>query len=321
MSGNLKVGIYGMLNDAEHQMEPEVFEGSGIEIINPKWKDEKAFVKMLPEVDGLIVLTTEMTRELIMKMDKGKVIVRQGLGVDNLDLKAMKEKNMQAYNVPDYCVDEVTTHTMTMALMLVRDMTYYMRDIADGVWNSLKAPLSRRTSDLTFALAGFGRMAQVVAAKAKPYFKEIIAYDPYMNKEAAAKLGVRVVDTLEELLPQADVLSIHIPLMESTFHMFNEEKLRLMKPSAFLVNTARGPLVDMKALYRALSEGWIQGAATDVFEVEPPSFDDPLFTLKNLIVTPHSAWRSDAAGRDIRIFAARTMRTALLEGSAPNRVQ
>ena len=309
-----------MMNNADCQMEKEIFEGSGIEIINPAWKDEEAFVKMLPDLDGLIVLTTEMSRELTQKLAKCKVIVRQGLGVDNLDLKTMKEMNMQAYNVPDYCVDEVTTHAVTMALMLVRDMTYYMRDIADGIWNSLKAPLSRRTNELTFALAGFGRMSQLVAAKAKPFFKEIIAYDPYMNKDAAAKLGVRVVETFEELLPQADVLSIHIPLMESTEHMFNEKTLKMMKPAAFLVNTARGGLVDGKALYKALNEGWIQGAATDVMEVEPPSFDDPLFTLKNLIVTPHSAWRSDAAGRDIRAFAAKTMRTALLEGTAPNRV-
>ena len=320
MSGKFKVGIYGMLNNAEHGLETEAFAGSGIEIVNPAWKDEDAFVKMLPEVDGLIVLTTEMTRELTQKLAKCKVIVRQGLGVDNLDLTTMKEMNMQAYNVPDYCVDEVTTHTMTMALMLVRDMTYYLRDIADKVWNSLKAPLSRRTNELTFGLVGFGRMSQIVAAKAKPYFKEIVAYDPFMNKEAAAGLGVRVIDKLDDILKESDVISLHVPLMEATQHMINEEKLRLMKPTAYLVNTARGGLVDGKALYKALSEGWILGAATDVMEEEPPSFDDPLFTLKNLIVTPHSAWRSDAAGRDIRVFAARTMRIALTEGSAPNRV-
>jgi len=320
MAMSKKVGIYGMLNNAEHGLEAEVFQGSGIEIINPAWKDEEGFRKMLPEVDGLIVLTTEVDRGVVENLKKCKVAVRQGLGVDNFDLAALKEKNIQAYNVPDYCIDEVTTHTMTMALMLVRNMTYYMRDISEKVWNSLKAPQSRRADELTFALAGFGRMAQVVAAKAKPYFKEITAYDPYINRDAAARLGVKIVDTLEELLKTADVLSIHIPLMDSTQHMFNEERLRMMKPTAFLVNTARGGLVDGKALYRALSEGWIQGAATDVLEVEPPSFDDPLFTLKNLIVTPHSAWRSDAAGRDIRIFAARTMKTALLEGEAPNRV-
>ncbi|MDR1920843.1 MAG: C-terminal binding protein [Candidatus Adiutrix sp.] len=320
MSEKFKVGIYGMLNNAEHGLETEVFAGGPIEIVNPAWKDEEAFVRMLPEVDGLIVLTTEMDRNLIMKTAKCRVIVRQGLGVDNLDLTAMKEKNMQAYNVPDYCVDEVTTHAMTMALMLVRDMTYYMRDIADGVWNSLKAPLSRRANELTFGLAGFGRMSQIVAAKAKPFFKEIAAYDPYMNKDAAAGLGVRVIDDLDGLLREADVVSLHVPLMESTQHMINEEKLRLMKPTAFLVNTARGGLVDGRALYKALSQGWIQGAAADVMETEPPDFADPLFTLKNLIVTPHSAWRSDAAGRDIRIFAARTMRAALLEGAAPNRV-
>jgi D-3-phosphoglycerate dehydrogenase len=314
------VGIYGMLNNAEHGLEDEIFKGSGIEVVNPAWKDEEAFRKMLPDLDGLIVLTTEVDRSVVESLKKCKVAVRQGLGVDNFDLAALKEKSIQAYNVPDYCVDEVTTHTMTMALMLVRNMTYYMRDIGDKVWNSLKAPQSRRADELTFALAGFGRMAQVVAAKAKPFFKEVAAYDPYINREAASRLEVKVVGTLEELLKTADVLSIHIPLTDSTQHMFNEERLRLMKPTAFLVNTARGGLVDGKALYRALSESWIQGAATDVLEVEPPSFDDPLFTLKNLIVTPHAAWRSDAAGRDIRVFAARTMKTALLEGTAPNRV-
>ncbi|MDR2947507.1 MAG: C-terminal binding protein [Candidatus Adiutrix sp.] len=315
-----KVGIYGMLNNAEHAMEADIFKGADIEIVNPAWKDEAAFLKTLPEIDGLIVLTTEMTREMIMQMNKCKVIVRQGLGVDNLDLKAMQEKSMQAYNVPDYCVDEVTTHAMTLALMLVRDMTYYMSDIAGGVWNALLAPMSRRASELTFGLAGFGRMSQIVAAKAKPFFKEIVAYDPYMNKDAAAKLGVKVIDTLDEILKISDVLSLHIPLMESTQHMMNEEKLKLMKPSAYLVNTARGGLIDGAALYKALKEGWIKGAGLDVMEEEPPSFDDPLFTLKNVIITPHSAWRSDAAGRDIRAFAAKTMRTALLEGSAPNRV-
>jgi D-3-phosphoglycerate dehydrogenase len=275
---------------------------------------------MLPDLDGLIVLTTEIDRAAVEKMKKCRVLVRQGLGVDNFDLCAVKERGIQAYNVPDYCVDEVTTHAMTMALMLVRNMTHYMGDISGRVWNSLKAPQSARASELTFALAGFGRMAQVVAMKAKPYFKEIAAYDPYMNKEAASRLGVRVADTIEDILRTADVLSIHIPLTEATKHMFNEERLSLMKPAAYLVNTARGGLVDGKALYRALSEGWIAGAATDVLEIEPPSFDDPLFTLKNLIVTPHAAWRSDAAGRDLRIFAAQTMKKALLEGEAPNRV-
>jgi phosphoglycerate dehydrogenase-like enzyme len=320
MAEKFTVGIYGMLNNSEHSLEDEVFKGSGIEIVNPAWKDEDAFRKMLPDVDGLIVLTTEVDRSVVDSLKKCKVAVRQGLGVDNFDLAALKEKGIQAYNVPDYCVDEVTTHTLTMALMLVRNMTYYMRDIDSKVWNSLKAPQSRRADELTFAVAGFGRMAQVAAAKAKPFFKEITAYDPFINRDAAARLGVKVVDTLEELLKTADVVSIHIPLMDSTHHMFNEERLRLMKPTAFLVNTARGGLVDGKALYRALKEGWIQGAAADVLETEPPSFDDPLFSLKNLIVTPHAAWRSDAAGRDIRVFAARTMKIALLEGEAPNRV-
>ncbi|MDR3353919.1 MAG: C-terminal binding protein [Synergistaceae bacterium] len=320
LADKLTVGIYGMMNNAEHSLEDRVFEGSGVSIINPAWKDDAAFQKMLPDLDGLIVLTTEIDRAAVEKMKKCKVLVRQGLGVDNFDLEAVKERGIQAYNVPDYCVDEVTTHAMTLALMLVRNMTYYMSDISDKVWNSLKAPQSARAGELTFALAGFGRMAQVVAVKAKPYFKEIAAYDPYMNKDAASRLGVRVVDTLEDLLRTADVLSIHIPLTDATRHMFNEERLSLMKPTAYLVNTARGSLVDGKALCRALSEGWIAGAATDVMEIEPPSFDDPLFTLKNLIVTPHAAWRSDAAGRDLRIFAAQTMRKALLEGEAPNRV-
>jgi D-3-phosphoglycerate dehydrogenase len=240
--------------------------------------------------------------------------------VDNFDLDAVKERGIQAYNVPDYCVDEVTTHAMTMALMLVRNMTHYMSDIRSGVWNSLKAPQSPRASELAFALAGFGRMSQIVAVKAKPYFREIVAYDPFIDRGAASRLGVRVAETLEDLLRTADVLSVHIPLTGSTHHMFNEEKLRLMKPTAYFVNTARGGLVDGAALRRALNEGWIAGAATDVLEVEPPSFDDPLFAEKNLIVTPHAAWRSDAAGRDLRIFAARTMKKALLDGEAPNRV-
>jgi phosphoglycerate dehydrogenase-like enzyme len=320
LADKFTVGIYGMMNNAEHTLEDEVFEGSGIRVINPAWKDDAAFHEMLPGLDGLIVLTTEIDRAAVGELKKCRVLVRQGLGVDNFDLGAVKERDIQAYNVPDYCVDEVTTHAMTMALMLVRNMTHYMRDINDKVWNSLKAPQSARSSELTFALAGFGRMAQSVAAKAKPYFGEITAYDPYMKEVSAAALGVRTVDTLEDLLRTADVLSIHIPLTETTRHMFNEERLRLMKPSAYLVNTARGGLVDGKALFRALSEGWISGAATDVLETEPPSFDDPLFSLKNLIITPHAAWRSDAAGRDLRIFAARTMRRALLEGEAPNRV-
>ncbi|MDR3333227.1 MAG: C-terminal binding protein [Synergistaceae bacterium] len=320
MAEKFKVGIYGMLNNSEHGLEDDVFKGSGIEIINPAWKDEDAYQKLLPEVEGLIILTTEVDRTAVEKLKKCRVIVRQGLGVDNLDMKAVKERGIQAYNVPDYCVDEVTTHAVTMSLMLVRDMTYYMRDISEGVWNSLKAPLSRRANELTFALAGFGRMAQIVAAKARPFFKEVAAYDPYMKRDVAEKLGVQVIDKLEDLLGAADVLSIHIPLTDETHHMFNEKTLRSMKPTSYLVNTARGGLVDGAALYKALSEKWIKGAAIDVLEVEPPSFDDPLFSLKNLIVTPHAAWRSDAAGRDIRVFAARTMRQALLEGEAPNRV-
>lgn len=273
-------------------IEYEEVKKAGGELVVAKNQKEEEIFKIIEDADAIVTVYAEVTKKMIDAAKKCKVIVRTGIGVNNIDIDAATNKGIPVANVPDYCYDEVSDHTIALALALSRKVVIFNGKVKNKEWNheSAKPILAMRAQ--TFGLIGFGNISRLVAKKVKVFGFTVIAYDPYIKSEVAKEMGVKLVD-IETLLKEADFISLFTPLTPETKHLINEKTLKLMKPTAFLINTARGPLVDEKALYKALKDKWITGAALDVMEQEPPAKDNPLLDLDNTIITPHVAFMSE----------------------------
>lgn len=313
------VGFYSMFNRGEWDLEKGIFEPAGGEAIIANTQEE--FEAILDRFDVLMVANYDISGENIRKMKKCKVLSRQGVGMDNIDIAAAKEMGIVVCNVPDCSQQEVGDHTAAMMLSAARCVPFYNHKIkVDKVWDHQSYPPMKSFKDTTVFLIGFGKIGQIVTDRIKGLFGNIIAYDPYINREIAAEKGVTPVDTIEEGLPQADIVSLHLPLVPGSEHIMDESKLRLMKPNAYLVNMARGGHVNMDALDRALNEGVLQGAALDVVENEHlPElgvFDHPIYSNPRVFFTPHSGWYGEGSRRKARIDAAMDA-LAVMEGREP----
>jgi D-3-phosphoglycerate dehydrogenase len=241
-------------------------------------------------VEGVIVRTAPFTREIIAAADSLKVIARHGVGVDNIDLRAATERGILVLNTPDANAVSVAEHTLTAIGALAKRVLPMDRATRQGDWEARNEYKAVDLDGKVLGLIGMGRIGSMVARKAAAAFNmEVIAYDPYVRPEVAAKNGVVLYEDLDRIFREADVISIHTPLTPETRGLVNGARLALMKSSAFLVNFSRGGVVDEEALYRALKDGVIAGAALDVFEEEPPSRNHPLFELDNVLLSPHSA--------------------------------
>ena len=221
-------------------------------------------------------------------------------------------------NVPDYCNDEVSTQAVALILALARRIVSHDKAVRNGAWDIGSADPVYRTAGQTVGLVGLGRIARAVARKMQGFRMRIIAADPYVSTEEAAKIGVELVD-LDTLLSTADFISIHAPLMDSTQKMIGAEALAKMKPTAYLVNTSRGGLIDQAALVEALKEGRIGGAGLDVYEVEPLEPDSPLKALDNVVLTDHAGWYSEDSIIELQTRAAKAV-AAVLSGEHPESV-
>jgi len=219
-------------------------------------------------------------------------IVRTGSGTDNVPVEVATQLGIVVANTPNATVEAVSDHAIGLLFAVMRRIAVQDRAVRGGVWDRYRAwphgPLRRRT----LGLVGFGRIARALARKLSGFEKTVLTCDPLVSPEVAAQHGVRTV-SLDEILSQTDVLSIHCPLTPDTRHLIDERALRRMKPTAVLLNTARGPVVDERALARALTEGWIAGAGLDVLEQEPPDPANPLLRLDNVVLTPHISAYSD----------------------------
>ncbi|MDI6600769.1 MAG: C-terminal binding protein [Thermoanaerobacteraceae bacterium] len=278
-------------------------------------KDEDAIINLAKDADALVTVYAEITRNIIEKLEKCRIIVRCGIGVNNIDIQAATEKGIYVANVPDYCWDEVSDHAMALVLTLERKILLFDKKVKSGDWSHDGATPIYGLRGQTFGLVGFGNIPKMVAKKAQAFGFNVVAYDPFVAQEAADQYNVKMV-SLEELLKVSDVISIHAPLTDDTYHMVNKDTLSLMKPTAYLVNTARGPIVDTEALYEALKDHKIAGAALDVLEVEPPTKVNPLLTLDNVILTPHAAFYSEASSINLRRLAF-TEVVRVLKGGYP----
>ncbi len=275
----------------------------------------EGILKVASQADALLVTYGKITAEVIAGLEKCKVIGRFGLGVDNIDVEAATRAGIAVVYVPDYCVDEVSDHAMALLLDLARKVSFSNQLVQSGRWEmSAVAPLSRLRGR-TLGLAGFGRIPRALAPKAQAFGLKVITCDPYVDKAVAGALDVEIVD-FKTLLKTSDYLSIHVPMMPETKHLFNADAFSQMKPEALIVNTARGPLVDTDALARALDAGQLAGAALDVMPVEPPPDNSPLLGRDNVILTPHTAFYSMEALAELQTKAARGV-VDVLTGKKP----
>lgn len=232
-----------------------------------------------------------------------RAIIRMGLGYDSVDVAAATERGILVSNVVDWCSDEVADHTVALLLSGLRRVGPMDRMLHQGVWDRGPALEIGRLRGKTLGILGFGRIGQSVAERMGPFGMQKIAYDPYPDLLAAARLGVTLV-SLDELLARSDVLTIHARLMPQTHHLLDANAFAKMKPGAYLVNTARGPIIDETALAQALASGHLGGAALDVMEVEPLPASSPLVGLNNTILTPHLASFSREASAQLYQMSA-----------------
>ncbi len=313
------VGFYSMFNRGEWEIERSILEPAGAKAIIANTQEE--FEAILDRFEVLIVANYNISGENIRKMKKCKALCRQGVGMDNIDIEAAKEMGIVVCNVPDCSQQEVGDHTAAMMLSAVRCVPFYNQKIkTDRIWDHQSYPPMKSFRDVTVFLIGFGKIGQLVVDRVGNLFGKILAYDPYMNREIAAQKGVIPVDSIDEGIPQADIVSLHLPLIPGSEHLIDERRLGLMKPSAYLLNMARGPHVDMTALDRALNEGKLAGAALDVVENEHlPElgvFDHPIFSNPKVFFTPHTGWYGEGSRKKARVDAAMDAR-AIMEGREP----
>ena len=272
-------------------------------------------MRVAKDADAVLVTYAKITGDMIRQLTKCRIISRMGIGVDNIDIAEATKARIVVTKVPDYCIDEVSDHAMALLLAVVRKIPFINAQVHGGTWKMPAVVPIHRLRGSVLGLVGFGRIPQLVAPKAKAFGIKVIAYDPYAPKKVFAGAGVDSVD-FPTLLKTSDYVSIHCPLVPETKHLFNADAFRQMKRSAYLVNTARGPIVDEAALAAALDAGDIAGAALDVMAQEPPGPSSPLYGRDNVILTPHTSFYSEESLVDLQTKAAEEV-VAILGGKAP----
>ena len=270
---------------------------------------EEELISACSEADAVIAAGTRITPgyvfspKVIENLNKCRIIALMSIGYDNVDVAAATEKGICVANAPDYCLEEVSDHTMALILGCSRKFYQILPDIRSGKWStqaeysSALKPL-HRLSRQTLGLIGFGRIPRTIVPKAKAFGLRTIAYDPNLPNTIFKRFRVESVG-LDQLLEESDFVSLHALLTPETKHMMGLQQFKKMKPNAYLINTARGELVDEEALYTALSDGLIAGAGLDVLEAEPPSPDNPLLKLDNVLITGHFAYYSEESTEEL----------------------
>lgn len=309
------VAAYGhMFPDLD--IESEVLGRAGVRLVdaNRLADDELA---ALGAHGILLGAFKKLDRARLMSLTACKGVVRYGIGVDNVDLRAADQANIVVCNVPDYCIEEVAVHVLGCSLALMRALSYWDRSVRSGAWRGAHPPALRRPSTCALGIIGFGQIGRILENRAQPIFGAIKVYDPWY-KQGSAKLGACTgfVSSLDELLRQVDVASVHVPLTPDTAGMLAETALRKMKPGSFVINASRGGIVDVAALLRLIREGHLAGAALDTFVKEPLPGDDELLAEHRILLSPHIAWKSEEAERELRRSAAEEM-VRVLTGRAP----
>ena len=276
---------------------------AGAELVAAQCKTPEDVIAAGRDMDALLVTWAPITAVVSAALPRCKVIVRCGIGVDNVDLPAAKAKGIPVCNVPDYGIREVAEHALALAFALTRQLPQIDQRLRSGTWKMTPDRPMPALHASTFATAGFGRIARTAHEMMRGFGGQRIAYDPYVDAAVMAAAGVEKVE-LDGLFARADILSLHLPLTPETKHLVNAARLAQMKKNAIMVNTARGPLIDTVALAAALKAGTIASAGIDVYEKEPVEKDHPLFGAPNALLTSHVAWYSESSIPKLQQLAA-----------------
>lgn len=255
--------------------------------------DENKFKAAIADADALIVIDRPLAEEHMKAMQKCRIILALEVGYDFIDVKAATENNIIVSNVPAYAKEQVAVHALTLMLSVYRRIKIMSEETSRGGWNYNVGKPQFDTRDKKLGIIGLGKIGRTLVQKVQGLGLEILAYDPYIADDIFEMLNVKRCYDLDELLDEADLISLHVPLTDETYHMISEKELTLMKKEAVIINTCRGKVIDEKALCRALKNNIIAGAGIDVLEKEPPDKDNPILTLSNAIVTPHAAWYTE----------------------------
>ena len=288
------------------------------------WTDEApppkdVIIERVRDVDALVSLLTDpIDAEVFDAAPKLRIVSQYAVGYDNIDVKEATKRGIYVTNTPGVLTETVADFTFALMLAVARRVVEADKYVREGRWKVAWHPLMMLGSDVygrTLGIVGMGRIGSAVARRAKGFGMRILYYDSVRREELERELGAEFAD-LDRLLEESDYVSLHVPLTPETYHLIGEEQLRKMKPTAFLINTARGKVVDQKALYRALKEGWIAGAGLDVFEQEPIPPDDPLLKLDNVVLAPHAASASHETRSRMAEMVAENL-IAFLNGKVP----
>lgn len=290
--------------------------------LNANHEDE--LVGRIEDADCVMLYhVLSITRKTISRLERCKLIVRGGVGFDNVDGAAARERSIPVANVPDYGTEDVADTALGMALSLSRGIHFLDRFLhaRKGAWTHHHVMPLPRLRGQVFGIVGVGRIGTAAALRAKAFGFDVVYYDPFVPQGRDKSLGIRCADSLEELLSQSYIVSMHCPLTPQTKHMIRRETIALMPKGSFVVNTARGGVVDVLAVVEALAAGHLAGAAIDVLEQEPPSYEHPVLKAwldpnhpahERLILNPHSAFYSEQGASDMRVKAAQNCRRVLL---------
>lgn len=299
-------------------IEEAILSKVGATLLVAQRGDEAELVELAPAADAILTCWKQVTPAVVNAAIRCRHISRYGVGLDNIAVTQATAQGIVVTNVPDFCVEEVSDHAMALLLACARGVVGFDRATRQGTWDNKALGALPRLRGQTLGLIGFGNSAHALLPKARGFGLRIIAYTPRLAAEALAAPDIATQD-LDFLLQEADYISIHAPLTEATRHLLNERAFRFMKPTAYLINTARGTIIDEAALVKALDQGWLAGAALDVLSQEPPDPNHPLLHRADVLVTPHAAFYSSAAIEELARKAAQRV-AQTLRGEIPSHI-
>jgi D-3-phosphoglycerate dehydrogenase len=297
-----------------------LFRENGIDLVYASCKTEEEMIQQGADADGILYIgINQLTRNVITHLNNCKVIVRYGVGYDAVDINAATEMGIAVCNIPNYCTEDVATHTIALMLDCLRSVTLRNNIVKQGNWDNIPHILTHRLSALTVGLVGFGRISRQVASYLRGFACTLLSCDPYLPDSVFLESGIKRVD-MEELYRRSDIISLHLPLNDTTFHMIDKEKFDLMKDGVIIINTARGPLINEEDLVCALENGKVGSSGLDVIECNPQFQPDaPILSFDNVTLTPHIAFDSvESSALQKRLFSESAI--SVLGGELPDNV-
>lgn len=292
-----------VISDCDHaslEIENNILNSANLECEFQQNKTEEDLIQNCQEAEIILNQYAPFTERVFANLPKLKLIVRYGVGVNNIDLNAATKYGVQICNVPDYGTQEVADHALALMLTLTRKVALMNYEVKSGNWDYQKSIPIYRHQEQTVGIIGLGRIGSAFATKVRALGMNIIAYDPSKQQKGISEnLQFVTLKTFEEVLIESDIISIHCP-SDQAYHLFNEQAIQLMKKNAYIVNVSRGGIIDEEALYKAITKGAIAGAALDVSEEEPIKKDSQLLSLEQVICTPHMAWYSEQAAQELK---------------------